>query len=313
MTSFEATAAAQAHVGWTQAETDLLRARAAQILQEGRPLREVFEEIARKTGRKSGSVRNYYYAAIRPQLRRDMALPGGANGAHGPFVPFTGEEIRDLLRAVLMAVGRGASVRQATMELAGGDKTRMLRYQNKYRSLLRSHPALVGEVVAELREQGVPVKDPFAGKAPLPQAEPAPGEAAASAPEWDEAELASALSRIFSLLRGQNGPGVMALVMGLEDLASRAARAGSWRKRLEQFDALSARHDLLAVRLQQTQQELEAANGQLEALRQAQQSLSPLVELNRDFLQQGTAGDLNTLNTYMLRLNQCLEGSGLLQ
>ena len=72
MTSFEATAAAQAHVGWTQAETDLLRARAAQILQEGRPLREVFEEIARKTGRKSGSVRNYYYAAIRPQLRREM-------------------------------------------------------------------------------------------------------------------------------------------------------------------------------------------------------------------------------------------------
>jgi len=40
----------------------------------------------------------------------------------------------------------------------------MLRFQNKYRSLLRSDPERVQKIVAELKNEGVSVRDPFASE-----------------------------------------------------------------------------------------------------------------------------------------------------
>ena len=42
------------------------------------------------------------------------------------------------------------------MRLADGDHSRMLRYQNKYRTVLRRCPDLVEEVCRELRQEGLP-------------------------------------------------------------------------------------------------------------------------------------------------------------
>ena len=69
-------------------------------------------------------------------------------------MPFTEEEIHYLLRTVLSAQANGISVRCCTMSMGGGDNRAMLRYQNKYRALLKNRPALVRQVAEELKAEG---------------------------------------------------------------------------------------------------------------------------------------------------------------
>jgi hypothetical protein len=47
------------------------------------------------------------------------------------------------------------------MELGGGNRSRMLRFQNKYRSLLKNRRPLVEEIIREMREAGQPVYNPY--------------------------------------------------------------------------------------------------------------------------------------------------------
>ena len=67
-----------------------------------------------------------------------------------------------LLKTVLQARSAGESVRACTLRLAEGDTRRMLRYQNKYRALLKSQPALVDRARRELQETGDAIFDPYA-------------------------------------------------------------------------------------------------------------------------------------------------------
>lgn len=141
-----------AHSGWSAAEDALLWDEVKKARQAGRPLKSVFDTVAQTTGRKPNSIRNYYYA----RAREDPSQ------GHSPaFVPFTQEEIWDLLLKVLGAQARGMSVRACTLELGGGDTRAMLRYQNKYRALLKNNPALVQEAVRYMQSHDLPCKDPF--------------------------------------------------------------------------------------------------------------------------------------------------------
>ena len=75
----------RAHAGWTEAEDALLFDLAERARQAGRPLKSVFDEMAKQSGRQPNSVRNYYYARVKSG--------GEAGGRHSPaFVPFTEEE-----------------------------------------------------------------------------------------------------------------------------------------------------------------------------------------------------------------------------
>ena len=104
----------------------------------GLPLKTVFERVAAKTGRKPNSIRNYYYARVKESGRAaSEALHSAA------FVPFSEEEMRMLMRTVLTEQAKGVSVRACTLAMGKGDTKTMLRYQNKYRSLLRTNPAFV--------------------------------------------------------------------------------------------------------------------------------------------------------------------------
>ncbi|MBE5785162.1 MAG: hypothetical protein E7330_05110 [Clostridiales bacterium] len=172
--------AEHSRTGWQDGEEAFLFSEVAKKRAAGEPLRAAFEQVAMETGRKPNSIRNYYYAKVRET---------GAAGENGPqgaaFVPFGEEETRALLKTVLTARAKGVSVRACTLTMGGGDTKTMLRYQNKYRSLLRTNPALVREVMGELRETGLPVPDPYAAKArrgPLRQeAVPSLAEATAQA------------------------------------------------------------------------------------------------------------------------------------
>ena len=118
--------------GWSDTENKLLWETADEAQQQGLPLKAVFEQIARQTGRRPNSIRNYYYAQVR-EHDGDAERPAR-------FVPFTQQEVDWLMEQVLVARSAGQSVRSCLQKLAGGDHSLMLRYQNKYRAVIKSRP-----------------------------------------------------------------------------------------------------------------------------------------------------------------------------
>ena len=133
--------------GWSESENRLLWETADEAQQQGLPLKAVFEQIARQTGRRPNSIRNYYYAQVR--TRED----GGSHAAR--FVPFTQEEVDWLMEQVLIARAAGQSVRSCLQKLSGGDHSLMLRYQNKYRAVIKSRPDYVHALVDRLNGEGI--------------------------------------------------------------------------------------------------------------------------------------------------------------
>ena len=135
------------HAGWSESESNLLWETADEAQQQGLPLKQVFERIAERTGRRPNSIRNYYYAQVRQR--------GDGTRHTARFVPFTEPEVETLLEQILRGRARGQSVRACLTELSGGDHRLMLRYQNKYRSILRSRPELIESVAQRLRSEGI--------------------------------------------------------------------------------------------------------------------------------------------------------------
>ena len=137
--------------GWTAEETNTLFAEAHAADLEGRPIKSVFDKVAHMTGRKPNSIRNYYYLKLKEE----------GSAARTSFVPFLEEEVRSLVRAMLTEQAKGKSVRSIAMEMGEGDKKKMLRFQNKYRSVIRLNPEYVRAVMQELEQEGVAYADPF--------------------------------------------------------------------------------------------------------------------------------------------------------
>ena len=133
--------------GWSERENQLLWETADEAQQQGLPLKAVFEQIAQATGRRPNSIRNYYYAQVR---NREDGHPHAAR-----FVPFTQEEVDWLMEQVLTARAAGQIVRSCLQKLSGGDHSLMLRYQNKYRAVIKSRPDYVRALVEKLNGEGV--------------------------------------------------------------------------------------------------------------------------------------------------------------
>ena len=138
--------------GWSDSENKLLWETADEAQQQGLPLKAVFERIAEQTGRRPNSIRNYYYAQVRQR--------GDGQPMPARFVPFTQEEVDWLMEQVLIARSAGQSVRSCLQKLSGGDHSLMLRYQNKYRAVIKSRPEYVRGIVEKLNEQGVECETP---------------------------------------------------------------------------------------------------------------------------------------------------------
>ena len=217
----ESQARIRSRAGWQETETDRLFRAVREANAAGVPLRTVFEQLSGDLGRKPNSIRNYYYACLRER-------PGEA--PHAPaFQPFTPEETRRLLREVLIARGRGMSVRACVMHLAEGSHSRMLRYQNKYRTILKHRPEMIAEVCEELRREGLPCPD-----SPLP-----PRNEQADAAFCDPEDAAAA--------RLMAQPCVHHMLEGLKELLRRAARAEENSDLQCALDRQKVQHDLLRI------------------------------------------------------------------
>ena len=206
------------HNGWTAEETEQLWKEIRAAADSGAPLRDVFERTGQALGRKPNSVRNYYYMQLRSGS--DESLRRAA-----PFETFTDQEIHDLLRAVLSARGRDQSVRACVTELAGGDRTLTLRYQNKYRSILRKKPDLIRKVCQELESEGVPCPLPPVTVTLRPMASV---QAEDGLPQQD--------------------PDVRKILQGLSSLAGRARQQSS-----TDADRLRVQRDLLLIQVEDLQ------------------------------------------------------------
>lgn len=139
--------------GWKDEEKLMLWDEVKKAQKIGSPLKRVFETVAHKTGRKPNSVRNYYYMKVKET--------GEIEQKPSTFTPFTKEEIYMLLRTLLAASANGESIRGASLRLANGDKTLMLRYQNKYRSLVKNGRSLVEKVMADMDRDNEKYLNPY--------------------------------------------------------------------------------------------------------------------------------------------------------
>ena len=211
------------HNGWSPEEADLLRKEVRQASETGAPLRSVFERMGETLGRKPNSVRNYYYMQLRDQEGEECKRAA-------PFETFTDEEIHDLLRHVLAAKGQGQSVRASVMDLSHGDKTLMLRYQNKYRALLRKRPDLIEEICQELRDAGEPCPDMTVTIRPIKQTDEAP------------------------FAERNADPDAQAILTGMNALLRRASRNDA-----TESDRLKVQRDLLMMQLEDLQLAVKSA------------------------------------------------------
>ena len=229
----------QAHVttrhpgraGWQEAETARLFSAVQAANASGTPLRSVFESLSGDLGRRPNSIRNYYYACLRQQSDSAARTPA--------FQPFTPEETHELLRQVLIARGRGMSVRACVMQLSGGSHSRMLRYQNKYRTILKTRPELIAQVCEELKQEGLPCPE---AEAPLPR----PDHADAAFCDPEDAAAARLMAE----------PCVHHMLEGLKELLRRAARTEAapdealrqkCRDLQRTADRLQVQHDLQRI------------------------------------------------------------------
>lgn len=210
---------ARARGGWSEDEASVLFERVSQAHRDGTPLRAVFDDVGRELGRKPNSIRNYYYQRV----NESPALSGEKKPS---FRVFTGEETRELIASVLAARGRGTSVRACVRELANGDPKQMLRYQNKYRSVLKSKPELLNEIARELSEQGLSVP------AIMPLGQRAPRHVS---------ELESAVSRYAEKVGDKKAAALIDAVTELIRSATGDASRDAWMEELEKSREQTAR------------------------------------------------------------------------
>ncbi|GHU66830.1 hypothetical protein FACS1894184_05580 [Clostridia bacterium] len=249
--------------GWKSEEVAALQTAIERANQSGEPLRGVFDDVSRALGRKPNSIRNYYYAQLK-------SVDFGGQPRAMPFKAFDQQEIRAMLKEVLRGSAAGLSVRSCMARMSDGDKTRMLRYQNKYRSLIKSRPDLVREVMNELEDEGVHCRDPFLGRTA-------------------HVSMAQTESRI----RESGDPALQQLLSGLNALLSRAADP----EQTLAIERMQARQDIL-------QNDLNAVRAQYDNLRSICESVCHTIQ---GFSAQNAVTRRNQLNEFCSVLGEYCE------
>lgn len=147
-------------LGWDISEIKILMNLVSK--REEKSLVEVFDNFAKQTNRKTFSVRNFYYKLLElANIDNKIAQVLNKNGIENAEIRtnhFSSTETENLLR-ILLNNEKNISVRRACMELAKGDDTLMMRYQNKYRNALKNQPELVSRILDELKSKQIRVRE----------------------------------------------------------------------------------------------------------------------------------------------------------
>ena len=129
--------------------------------EEGKSLSKVFSEFALNYGYAEGSVRNHYYKVVKnTQKGSNLYKKLGLSDRLIPvFIKeFTLAEEKELLYLIAKGVALGKSVRKTILELSFGNEKLALRYQNKFRNLVREDSPLINYAVDRVeKELGVKI------------------------------------------------------------------------------------------------------------------------------------------------------------
>ncbi len=123
----------------------------------GESLSSTFTKYALINGKAKGTVRNLYYAvAKRSQTDKnfcDKYLEGKPIVINN-ISEFDKDEEKNLIKQILIERQDGKSIRSVIMRLANGDAKKALRYQNKFRNVVKNKPNLIAQIVGEIKEDG---------------------------------------------------------------------------------------------------------------------------------------------------------------
>ncbi len=277
----------RARMGWKPDEDELLWKEVDLARAAGRPLKSVFDSVAAKTGRKPNSIRNYYYAR-----RKD----DGETGAHNPaFVPFTAQEIWNLLENVLSDQAKGISVRACTLRLGEGDNKAMLRYQNKYRSLIKTNPELVRRVAEHLRESGLEAFDPYEAMQQKRKRKKPSGVFSADG-----------LEDAIGMIAAVEGVDLSGFLSGLKLLSSYALVAQENERAAREMADLGEdeRQDRMRIENESLKRQVIAQKERFGALLNLFQRL---VRVNREFLRLNSVVKVSNLSSYIRELSRSVE------
>jgi hypothetical protein len=298
--------------GWKDEETQLLLNEVKKAEERKLPLKAVFMKVADATGRKPNSIRNYYYL----KAKEDGS---GLDKRTVSFTPFTKAEIRKLIYDVLKSQGEGESVRSATLRLGGNDRHKMLRYQNKYRSVIKNNRALVQSVIEELENNGEKYFNPYTektlrGRKPMKYTIKQP----------DIVEMVGATIKSLN----ETGQDVEGFLRGLMNIAKLASMNKGVQLNEEHGD-LREEIALLNAKLSERERALNEQKGELSALRlendlllkrqkeliadceKEKQKLTritymynQLIKVNRDFLELNGLNKVSVLSEYITELTR---------
>lgn len=125
----------------------------------GESLMTAFKKFAKSNNRKPNSVRNYYYeeiANLKNNEKRQKELNVDLSKHQiSTTIKFTLEETKSIVKEILRQKCLGKSTRCACLELANNDIQKMIRYQNKFRSVLKNNKQLYDQCLEELKREGL--------------------------------------------------------------------------------------------------------------------------------------------------------------
>ena len=147
---------------WSNVEVKKLFQTVEKYKNENKSLLDAFKEFAKKSNRKPNSVRNYYYLEIRElsqNIERQKKLGIDLSNHKVNFSDkFSEEETKNLIKEILRQKCMGVSVRKSCLNLADGNLSKMVRFQNKFRNISATNRKLYEQCLSELKIEGLGIK-----------------------------------------------------------------------------------------------------------------------------------------------------------
>lgn len=144
---------------WKEEEVKSLFECMEKTKKNNKSLLDGFREFAKKSKRKTNSIRNYYYLEVENlKNNRERVKKLGINlSAHNIQNPakFSPDETEKLVTEILRLKCLGFSVRKACLKLANNSAEEMLRFQNKFRSIIKKDRPLYNKCLMNLKKAGL--------------------------------------------------------------------------------------------------------------------------------------------------------------
>ena len=145
--------------GWESSDIKSLFLLVEKCKLNNKNLLLAFKEFSRQTKRSYKSIRNYYYKKLsefkeNPELAKKIGINLDSHITKKTN-HFSKIETKSLIKEILRQKCLGISVRKACLNISNNNIKDMIRYQNKYRSIIKNNKNLYEECLNELQQSGL--------------------------------------------------------------------------------------------------------------------------------------------------------------